>query len=168
VIAQLFLMRDGRRTKRPTPMDPFAKGLSDDDLRAYGELFSRQPAPAQPAGAVDATRYAKGRALAEKHNCASCHGADYSGQPQVPRLAHQREEYLIQALRDYKKGERSGYGSAAMPEALGPLGRCGLRAARLLSGEFPSQATMIDHIDHIVLTTRDREAAFASTPKCSA
>ena len=121
VIAQLFLMRDGRRTKRPTPMDPFAKGLSDDDLRAYGELFSRQPPPARPGAAVDAARYAKGRALAEKHSCASCHGADYSGQPQVPRLAHQREDYLIQALRDYKKGERSGYGSAAMPEAVGPL-----------------------------------------------
>ena len=121
IVAQLFLMREGRRTKRPTPMDPFAKGLSDDDLRAYGDLFSKQPAPAAPAGVVDAARYNKGRALAEQHNCGSCHSPDYTGQPQVPRVANQREDYLAQALRDYKSGERSGYGGAAMPEAVRPL-----------------------------------------------
>jgi cytochrome c553 len=128
LIAQLFLMRDARRTKRATPMEPFAKGLSDDDLRAYGELFSRQPAPAPPVRAVDAARYAKGRTLAQQHNCGGCHNADYSGQPQVPRVANQREDYLIQALRDYKKGERSGYGSAAMPEAVGALADADLAA----------------------------------------
>ena len=122
IVAQLFLMRDGRRTKRPTPMDPFAKGLTDDDLRAYGDLFAKLPAPPPPSGALDAARYAKGRALAQQHNCNSCHSVDYSGQPQVPRIANQREEYLVQALRDYKKGERSGYGSAAMPEAVRGLG----------------------------------------------
>ena len=128
IVAQLFLMREGRRTKRATPMDPFAKGLSDDDLRAYGDLFSKQPPPPPPSGAVDAARYAKGRALAQQHNCGSCHSPDYSGQPQVPRVANQREDYLAQALRDYKKGERSGYGSAAMPEAVRPLGDADLAA----------------------------------------
>ena len=122
IVAQLFLMRDGRRTMRATPMDPFAKGLSDDDLRGYGDLFARQPAPPPPSGALDSARYAKGRALAQQHNCGSCHSADYSGQPQVPRIANQREDYLVQALRDYRKGERSGYGSAAMPEAVRGLG----------------------------------------------
>jgi cytochrome c553 len=136
IVAQLFLMRDGRRTKRPTPMDPFAKGLSDDDLRGYGDLFARQPAPPPPSGALDAARYAKGRALAQQHNCNSCHSADYSGQPQVPRIANQREEYLAQALRDYKKGERSGYGSAAMPEAVRGLGDADLATLAYYLAQF--------------------------------
>jgi cytochrome c553 len=136
VMAQLFLMRDGRRTKRPTPMDPFAKGLSDDDLRAYGNLFEKQPPPAPPARAVDTARYAKGRTLAGQHNCGSCHNPDYSGQQQIPRLANQREDYLLQALRDYKKGERSGYGSAAMPEAVGPLADADLAALAYYLANF--------------------------------
>jgi cytochrome c553 len=136
VIAQMFLMREGRRTKRATPMDPFAKGVSDDDLRAYGELFARQPAPAPPGGAVDAARYARGRTLAQQHNCGGCHSPDYSGQPQVPRVANQREDYLLQALRDYKKGERSGYGSASMPEAVGPLADADLAALAYYLANF--------------------------------
>lgn len=121
VVAQLFLMRDGRRTKQGTPMDAFAKGLSDDDLRAYGELIANQPGPAAPAQGLDNDRYAKGRALAEQHHCGGCHAAGYSGHDQVPRVVHQREDYLLKALRDYRSGERIGYGSASMPEAVARL-----------------------------------------------
>ena len=49
VVAQLFLFRDGRRGKAPTPMDAFASKLTDDDLRAYGELFAKLAPPAPPA-----------------------------------------------------------------------------------------------------------------------
>ena len=36
-------------------------------------------------------------------------------------LAHQREDYLLKALRDYKKGARVGYGMAVMPETVSGL-----------------------------------------------
>jgi cytochrome c553 len=39
----------------------------------------------------------------------------------MPRLANQREDYLLKALRDYKQGVRVGYGSASMPEAVATL-----------------------------------------------
>lgn len=39
----------------------------------------------------------------------------------MPRLANQREDYLLKALRDYKKGTRIGYGNAAMPELVSQL-----------------------------------------------
>ncbi|HEX5613425.1 MAG TPA: c-type cytochrome [Burkholderiales bacterium] len=136
VIAQLFLMRDGRRTKRPTPMDPFAKGLSDDELRAYGDLFAKQPPPAPPGGTVDAARYAKGRALAGQHNCGSCHNPDYSGQQQTPRVANQREDYLLQAMRDYKQGQRVGYGRPAMVEVVVPLADADLAALAYYLAHF--------------------------------
>ncbi len=39
--------------------------------------------------------------------CASCHGPDgNSVTPTYPKLAGQHEDYIIQALRDYKSGAR--------------------------------------------------------------
>ena len=122
VVAQLFLFRDGRRSKAPTPMDEIAKRLTNDDLRAYGELFARQPPPQPPAGGADAARFERGKALVQKSNCAVCHNPDFSGREQMPRLANQREDYLLKAMRDYKGGRRIGYGSATMPEELAGLG----------------------------------------------
>jgi len=116
-VAQLFLFRDGRRGKAPTPMDEFAKKLSDADLQSLAAVFEKQPPP-KPAGTADAVRFAKGKALVQKSNCTVCHNADFSGRAQMPRLAAQREDYLLKAMRDYKGGLRIGYGSATMPEEL--------------------------------------------------
>ena len=38
----------------------------------------------------------------------------------MPRLANQREDYLLKTLRDYKTGARHGY-DATMAEALQPI-----------------------------------------------
>jgi len=40
--------------------------------------------------------------------CAACHGADFNTpiSPDTPRLAGQREDYLVHALSDYKSGAR--------------------------------------------------------------
>ena len=120
VVAQLFLFRDGRRGK--TPMDDIAMGMSDDDLRAWGEFLSKLPPPAPPAKAPDAARFARGRATLEQQRCVSCHNPDFSGREQMPRLANQREDYLLKALRDYKSGARVGYGSASMGTELAGMG----------------------------------------------
>ena len=53
-------------------------------------------------------------ALRQRH-----HRADFSGQENVPRLADQREDYLLKTLRDYKSGARHGY-DATMAEVLQP------------------------------------------------
>jgi cytochrome c553 len=45
-----------------------------------------------------------------------CHNPDLSGRQQMPRLANQREDYLLKALRDYKRGTRIGYGAAMSVE----------------------------------------------------
>lgn len=87
-----------------------AKKLTDDDLRGFGELFARLKPPSVPAPKPDVQRVARGRALAEQHHCPVCHNPDYSGREQMPRLANQREDYLLKALRDYKSGARIPYG----------------------------------------------------------
>lgn len=121
VVAQLFLSRDDRRTREPTPMDAFARGLTDDDLRAFGDLIAKLPPPAPPAGTSDAARLARAGALVEKRKCGVCHNPDFSGRDQMPRLANQREDYLLKALRDYRSGNRIGYGNAAMAETVAGL-----------------------------------------------
>jgi cytochrome c553 len=124
VVAQLFLFREGRRSN--AAMTEAAKGLSNDDLRAFGEYVSRLPPPGPPSEPPDAARFARGRALARRHPCGVCHNADFSGREQMPRLANQREEYLLRAMREYKSGARIGY-AGAMATELQPLGDDELR-----------------------------------------
>lgn len=115
-ITQLFLFREGRRGNEV--MTAMAKGMSDDDLRAFSDFIGQlPPPPAPPTGTADELRMARGAALAQKHRCASCHGSDFSGGKQVARLAYQREDYLSQTLQEFRAGKRIGY-TQAMNEAL--------------------------------------------------
>ena len=117
-ITQLFLFREGRRGK--TVMLDAARGLTDDDLRALSAAIEKLPPPAAPAEAPTRDRFERGRAKAGEHRCGTCHGADFAGGDQVPRLANQREDYLVKSLREFKSGARLGY-TAAMAEVLAGL-----------------------------------------------
>lgn len=115
-ITQLFLFREGRRGN--PAMSAVAKGMSDDDLRGFSDFIAKLPPPLPPTDAtIDAQRMARGVTLVQQNRCASCHGADFSGGKQVPRLAHQREDYLTQTLGEFRAGKRVGY-TSAMNDAL--------------------------------------------------
>jgi cytochrome c553 len=124
VTTQLFLFREGRRNDHPLApaMAALAKGMSNDDLRGYSDFIATLPPPVAPdrAGA-DEQKLQRGHALAEKHHCLACHGADLSGGRNVARVAHQREDYLQLTLKGFRSGVRVGY-SNAMAEALSGLG----------------------------------------------
>ena len=115
-ITQLFLFRDGRRDSGP--MTAIAKGMSDDDLRGYADVIGKLP-PAPPAATTppDAQQLARGADLAQRLHCLGCHGSQGEGARQVPRLAGQREDYLLLALRGFRAGTRVGY-QPAMTEAM--------------------------------------------------
>ena len=118
VLYQLVAFREGNR-KLPA-MNDMMKGMSDDDLRAAAAL-DRQAAGAAAARQSRRSRAHGAReALATKHRCGFCHNPDFSGHDQIPRLRHQREDYLLKALRDYKSDKRFG-GGAEMNEVLYPL-----------------------------------------------
>jgi cytochrome c553 len=117
VVAQLFLFREGRRDNEA--MVAAAKGLSNDDLRAFAERVTRLPAPPPPEEPPDPGRFARGRALSLRHPCGVCHNPDFSGREQMPRLANQREEYLLRTMREYQSGKRLGYGGAMAQELAG-------------------------------------------------
>ena len=125
---QLVYFRGGRR-KSPV-MQPIAAALSDDDIRNLAAHFAKQkPPPPEAAGSeVAAAMHAVGQRLAQGHRCASCHTDDYSGTQATPRLAGQREDYLLKALREFKSGARTGGGVASMADVVYPLGDDELRA----------------------------------------
>lgn len=111
-ITQLFLFREGRRDN--AAMSAVAKLMTDADLRGFSEHIGTLPpaaAASQPT-APDPQRMAKGRALAQQHKCVFCHGADFAGGQQVPRIAGQREEYLRETLHGFHTGKRPGYTQA--------------------------------------------------------
>ena len=115
-LIQLFLFRQG--TRKVEIMNDIAKDLTDDDLRKFGDYFSKLPPPA--GDAPDPAIAERAKAAVAKHRCASCHNPDFSGRDQMPRLAAQREDYLLKSLRDYKAGQRPGY-EPTMDEVMRPI-----------------------------------------------
>ena len=95
---------------------------------------------AAPDGAAkaDDALVAAGRKVAQGNRCTSCHKDDFSGTQATARLAAQREDYLLKALRDFKAGKRVGGGVAAMADVVYPLGDDDLRALAHFLAHLPS------------------------------
>jgi cytochrome c553 len=117
-LIQLFMFREGLRVAEP--MNAMTKGMTDDDLRSTADFIATIPAPKAPPDAGDPARLDKARSLVEQNHCNVCHRPSFSGQENVPRLADQREDYLLKTLREYKSGARRGY-DATMAEVLQPV-----------------------------------------------
>lgn len=105
VMNQLFLMREGVR--RIEPMAPLVKDMTDADLQNLARHFATL-APRASDEAVDPALVKRGAALAEQKRCASCHLPSLAGQEQMPRLARQRIDYMLQALKAYRDNTRTG------------------------------------------------------------
>ena len=105
---QLLMFRD--RMRVVAPMNEMTKGLSDDDLR--NSPTSCQTAAAATAAGRRRRPYRPRPRLVEQNHCNVCHTASFAGQQNVPRIADQREDYLVKALRGYKDNSRRGYDTA--------------------------------------------------------
>ncbi|HXF52545.1 MAG TPA: c-type cytochrome [Hyphomicrobiaceae bacterium] len=105
VANQLILMREGVR--RVAVMMPFVKDLTDSDIEALAEHFAKLT-PELTGEQPDPQLAARGAELASRLRCASCHGPSLSGQEQMPRIAGQRIDYMIEALKAYRDNTRSG------------------------------------------------------------
>jgi cytochrome c553 len=105
VMNQLFLMRENVR--RVEAMMPFVKDLKDDELIALAQHYAALEAKPSDE-AIDRSVVERGAQLAQSLRCGSCHLPDLAGQEQMPRLAKQRVDYLIEALKSYRDNTRSG------------------------------------------------------------
>jgi cytochrome c553 len=105
LVLQMFLMREGLRDV--PQMTGTLKDFSDRDLDDVAAYFAGQrPARGETGG--NPKLRASGVALAKGMACGSCHLGDYSGQRQVPRLAGQREDYLVASMKAYRDNKRVG------------------------------------------------------------
>jgi len=118
VTVQLLMFRE--RMRVVDPMNDMTKGLSDADLQSFADIIVRLPSPRPPEGPVDAARMERAGALVEQNHCNFCHLPTFAGQQNVPRIAAQREDYLVKALRGYKDNSRRGYDSS-MADVIAPI-----------------------------------------------
>jgi cytochrome c553 len=115
---QLYMFRERMRVAEP--MNAMLQGLSDDDLRRMADALAKLPAPVPEAQETDSARVERAQALVQEHRCNFCHNQDFSGEQNAPRLAAQRQDYLVKALRDYKNNARRAY-DTSMADVMFPL-----------------------------------------------
>jgi len=116
---QLVYFRAGARKNEQ--MQPIVEQITNEDVRNLGAYFASLPPPKNEKTDDDPELSRRGAQAAAGRRCASCHLDSFAGTKAVARLAGQREDYLLKALRDYKAGRRSGGGQAAMAEIAFPL-----------------------------------------------
>ena len=101
----LVMIREGLR--RIPVMQGQLDGVSDPEITALARYYAAQTLVPIPA-ARQPERFARGEALAARTHCASCHLPGYAGREQMPRLAGQREDYLLHSMRQFLDGSASG------------------------------------------------------------
>ncbi len=118
---QLVFFRSGRRKNEL--MSPMAADLTDADIRNLGAFFASLPGPATLPAVHDdnVALHDQGKKAAADHHCAACHTDNFTGKAAAASLAHQREDYLVKALTDYRSEARPSTGVAAMTDAAASL-----------------------------------------------
>jgi cytochrome c553 len=115
---QLVFFRAG--TRKNEQMQPIVEQLTNEDIRNLGAYYASLPPP-KPRADDDPDLSRKGAQAAAGRRCAACHTDSYAGTKAVARVAGQRKDYLVKALRDYKSGVRAGGAMAAMADIAFPL-----------------------------------------------
>jgi cytochrome c553 len=105
VLNQLVLMREGVR--QVEAMKVLVKDLKDDDLIALSKHYAALT-PKASDEPIDAALVKRGTEVAAQKRCVSCHGLTLAGQDQIPRLAKQRIDFLIQVLKEFRDKPRGG------------------------------------------------------------
>ncbi len=103
------------------------------DIAAWVSSFKPNPAPTN--GNAKAPAFAS--------TCAACHGArGVSTNPQYPSLAGQYQDYLLQALKEYKSGKRKN------PIMNGMASSLTLAQMKRLAHYFASQPAAVRILPH--------------------
>jgi len=123
---QLVYFRSG--TRKSEVMGPIAEALDNQQIRNLGAYYASLTPPRPPSALATDPLMQTGANLAIEHRCKSCHGEDFAGGGPAARLAGQREDVLLKALRDFKSGARVGTGVASMADVTFELGDADMQA----------------------------------------
>lgn len=110
----LVMTREGLRGSEA--MQALLKGMPDREIVALARHYSELKARGTDAPA-DRVLFERGRGIAARNRCGSCHLPNYTGREQMPRLAGQREEFLLEVMLQYRQNRRPG-GDTMMAAAL--------------------------------------------------
>jgi cytochrome c553 len=97
---QLVLIREGLRVV--PEMKGLLDGVDDETIVKLATYFAGQKPPAASTSQRDAASFERGKAIAGRMHCGSCHLPDYRGQQQVPRVAGQHERFLLATMRQLR------------------------------------------------------------------
>jgi cytochrome c553 len=113
---QLVLMREGVR--EVPAMKGMLDGLTDDEAIAIAKYYSALPLIGIPAD-KDPQLFAQGEKLAQGMRCGICHLPNYVGRDQIPRLAGQRDDFLLHSLLQFRNGQAIGRDSNMAAAVIG-------------------------------------------------
>jgi cytochrome c553 len=100
-----------------SPMTALMANISEEDLRNFAVYYAALPAGEHPAEVNDAARFERGAVLFSQGDsaagippCQGCHGVGGRGLQgdayrAYPILRHQKTDYLITRLKDYRSGK---------------------------------------------------------------
>lgn len=124
MLNQLILMREGVR--KIEAMMPFVKDLKDGDIDALAAHYTKLE-PKASEEKIDPALVKRGAEIAVARRCASCHLPTLAGQEQMPRIAKQRIDYMVTAMKSYLDNTRTG-ADTAMTAAIFGLSEADLTA----------------------------------------
>ena len=100
-------LKDFKEGRRSNPlMSPMAATLSREDMIAIANFYAAQPLKPSTFKA-DEGKVKLGKAKADETLCTMCHLGGFLGQNEIPRVAGQQYEYIVQQLKDFKARTRT-------------------------------------------------------------
>lgn len=110
IAKQLGDFKSGKR--KSDTMKPQAEELTPEEMKALGAFFQAKKASAKTSRdgellAVGKFIFNRGNSFSGLPSCASCHGPQGYGTPQLPRLAGQHPRYIEDQLKQFNKRERT-------------------------------------------------------------
>jgi len=113
---QLVLIREGVRDI--PSMKGMLDGLTDDEVIVIAKYYAGLSLTEIPVD-KDPELFAQGEKLAQGMRCGICHLPNYVGREQIPRLAGQRDDFLLHSLLQFKNGQAIGRDSNMAASVIG-------------------------------------------------
>ncbi len=113
---QLVLIREGVRDI--PSMKGMLDGLTDDEVIVIAKYYAGLSLTEIPVD-KDPELFAQGEKLAQGMRCGICHLPNYVGREQIPRLAGQRDDFLLHSLLQFKNGQATGRDSNMAASVIG-------------------------------------------------
>ena len=101
---QLKDFKEGKRVN--ALMTPMVEALSRQDMINIANYYAVQPVKPSPFKA-DEAKIKLGKAKSDETLCTMCHLGAFAGQNEVPKVAGQQYDYIVQQLRDFKARKRT-------------------------------------------------------------